>query len=99
VSQLDWLARWDTLHRPGYEWTKFKAQLFDERLLRANKFYVLLYPNDPKRSCVVFTNWVAKSEHACYDKKLIKRAIRFGFPVQIEMDVIEPRPIEIHQHH
>jgi hypothetical protein len=99
MSQLDWLARWNTLHRPGYEWTKFKAQLFDERMLRANKFHVVLYPRDPKRSCVTFTNLVTKSEHACYDKKLIKQAIRFGFPVQIEKDIIEPRLIEHHASH
>jgi hypothetical protein len=99
MSQLDWMAKWNTVHRPGYKFTKFRAQLLDERVLASRDIHVLLYPLFPKASCVVFENQMTGRMRACYDKKLVKAAIKFGYPVRIEKNVTKPRPIEHHYDH
>ena len=91
MSQLNWLAKWNTVHRPGYEWSKFQAQLFDERLRSARDIRVVLYPLNPDRSCVMFTDRMTGKTRARYKKQLVKKAIKFGLQVQIKTDTLEPR--------
>ena len=99
MSQLDWLAKWNTLHQPGYQWAKFHQEICDERLLLVGGFHVMLFPLRPKKSCLVFTNKATNRVLICHEKRLIKKAIRFGYPVRIESDVMKTLPGEYHQSH
>jgi hypothetical protein len=95
---IEWLAKWNTVGRDGKEWEEFQDKIADLRIVPFRNYYVYLYPEDIDASCIVFTHPQNDRIMACYDQKMIKKAIKFGLPVEIK-DIVSSQIGELHKTH
>jgi hypothetical protein len=95
---IEWLEKWNTIERNGDEWKEFEETIADLRIVPFRNYYVYFYPEDMEYSCVAFTHPQNSRVMACYDQKIVKKAIKFGLPVEIKT-VVSPKIAELHKSH